>query len=62
MNFNFLYFGNQPKRYVGMCVTDRERENKAVNEGFEYLRTDPKDNTSLYRKPDRTATVSIGQD
>lgn len=43
-----IYFGG-PRRYVSKWVYNREQENAAVEEGFEYIRTD-KDGASLYRK------------
>ena len=56
-----IYFGG-PKRYISLWVYDREQETKAIEQGFEYVRTDLKDGASLYRKPDRTAAATIGHD
>jgi integrase len=44
-----IYFGG-PRKYIHLWVYNREQENNAVDQGFEYIRTD-KDGASLYRKP-----------
>ena len=44
-----VYFGG-PRKYVSLWVYDREQESRAINQGYEYVRTDPKDGASLYRK------------
>ena len=56
-----IYFRGAPKKYVSLWVTNREEESKAVQDGFDYVRTD-KDGASLYRRPDQTATTIIGHD
>ena len=43
-----IYFGG-PRKYVSLWVYEREQESRAVEQGFEYVRTD-KDGASLYRK------------
>jgi integrase len=56
-----IYFRGAPKKYVSLWVTNREEESKAVQDGFDYVRTD-KDGASLYRRADTTATTIIGHD
>ena len=56
-----IYFGGV-KKYVSVWVTDRDQETKAVDEGYEYVRTDPKDGASLYRRVDTSAAKLIGHD
>ncbi len=45
----WITFGG-PKKYVSLWIYDREQESRAVDQGYEYVRTDPKDGASLYRK------------
>jgi integrase len=56
-----VYFGGV-KKYVSLWVHNREEESLAVEQGFEYVRTDSKDGASLCRKPDRTSAAVIGHD
>ena len=56
-----IYFRGAPKKYVSLWVTNREEESKAIEDGFDYVRTD-KDGVSLYRRADATATTIIGHD
>jgi len=56
-----VYFGGS-KKYVSLWVTDREQETKAIEQGYDYVRTDPKDGASLYRKVDTSAAKMIGHD
>jgi hypothetical protein len=56
-----IYFGGVHK-YVSVWVNDREQETKLSDEGFQLVRTDPKDGASLYRKLDMTAAKMIGHD
>ena len=51
-----IYFGGE-KKYISQWVTTREQETKIVEEGYELVRTDPKDGASLYRKLDRKASA-----
>ena len=55
-----IYFRDAPKKYISLWVDTREDESKAIESGFDYVRTD-KDGASLYRKLDKTATT-IGHD
>ena len=55
-----IYFRGAPKKYVSLWVSNREEESKAIEDGFEYVRT--ADGASLYRRADTTATTVIGHD
>jgi hypothetical protein len=56
-----IYFGGTPK-YSSIWVTDREQETKAADEGYTYIRTNPKDAASLYRKVISSGAQLIGHD
>jgi hypothetical protein len=56
-----IYFRDAPKKYISLWVANREEESKAVEAGFEYVRT-ASDGASLYRRADNTATTIIGHD
>ncbi len=57
-----IYFGGA-KKYKSVWVNDRETETKLANEGYELVRTDPKDGACLYRKLDCSSAASlIGHD
>jgi len=56
-----VYFGGGPQKYIPLWVTTREQEDKAVEEGYEYVRTTP-DGASLYRKANLKAARLIGHD
>lgn len=56
-----IYFRGAPKKYISLWVTNREEESKAIESGFDYVRT-ATDGASLYRRADATATTIIGHD
>jgi hypothetical protein len=56
-----IYFRGAPKKYISLWVTNRDEESKAVEGGFEYVRTATY-GASLYRRADTTATTIIGHD
>jgi hypothetical protein len=57
-----IYFGGA-RKYKSIWVTNREQETEAVNDGYEYVRTDLKDGASLNRKHDHSgASTLIGHD
>ena len=56
-----IYFGGTPK-YSSIWVHDREQESKIADEGYTYIRTDPKDGASLYRKQISASAQLIGHD
>jgi integrase len=56
-----LYFGSTPK-FNSVWVNDRDTETKLNDEGYVWIRTDPRDGASLYRKVITSGAVTIGHD
>jgi len=56
-----IYCRCAPKKYVSLWVSNREEESKAIEDGFDNVKTD-KRCASLYRREERTATNIIGHD
>ena len=44
-----IYFGSTPK-FKSTWVNDREEETKLIDDGYQFIRMDPKDGACLYRK------------
>ena len=45
-----IYFGGPPKYNSVWVHNDREKETKLNDDGYEFVRQDPKDGAVLYRK------------
>ncbi|MGA2682876.1 MAG: hypothetical protein ABSF44_13870 [Candidatus Bathyarchaeia archaeon] len=56
-----IYFGGV-KKYNSIWVNNREDEIKLSNEGYEFIRTDPRDGASMYRKLITAGATLIGHD
>ena len=59
--YYLIYFRGTPKKYINLWVTNREEESKAIESGFDYIRT-ATDGASFCRKADSTAATIIGHD
>ena len=61
VQLSHIYFSGTPK-YSSIWVTDREQETKLNDEGYTFIRTDPIDGASLYRKTLHCGAQLIGHD